>query len=286
MKFGDAEQPRPPSPAMARRGRALVSLGFVVKQRFVEGLAGGAARSYRVKYVVTETLGRVEVGEVVSLKYIGDGETSTGNAYPKFTVSRKPAAAPQGGGDDDDSIPFERQRGHDSAERSDLLRVVRQRERVAKSGAARRAAELVADFEQQLATEYSWDDDKVWREAHQAAREAAADAQHVIAARCAELGIPEKFAPELIGPSWYQRGENAVAARRTELRRVATTRIAALEKGAKAEIEHRSLEVQERIIVGGLASAEARAFLDSIPAVDSLMPPLRLVELEASKEKP
>ena len=50
-----------------------------------------------------------------------------------------------------------------SAERSDLLKIVRQRERVAKSGAARRAAELVADFEQQLATEYSWADDEVWR---------------------------------------------------------------------------------------------------------------------------
>ena len=94
------------------------------------------------------------------------------------------------------------------------------------------------------------------------------------------------FAPQLLGPSWYQRGANAVASRRTELRRVATTRIAALEKGAKAEIERRSLEVQERIIVAGLASAEARAFLDSIPAVDSLMPPLRLVELEAAKGKP
>lgn len=172
------------------------------------------------------------------------------------------------------------------AERSDLLKIVRQRERVAKAGAARRAAELVADFEGQLATEYSWADDEVWREAHQAAREAAADAQRVITERCAELGIPGTFAPQLLGPSWYQRGENAVASRRTELRRVATTRIAALEKGAKAEIERRSLEVQERIIVGGLASAEARAFLDSIPAVDSLMPPLRLVELEAAKGKP
>lgn len=170
-----------------------------------------------------------------------------------------------------------------SAERSDLLKVVRQRERVAKAGAAQRAAELLADFEQQLARRYSFDEDDVWRAAYQAAREAVDEAQRKVAARCEELGIPGQFAPEIFGPSWTMRGENAVTSRRVELRRVASTRLAALEKAAKAAIERRSLEVQERLIVGGLASAEARGFLDSIPAVESLMPPLQLAELEAAR---
>ena len=170
-----------------------------------------------------------------------------------------------------------------SAERSDLIKVVRQRERVAKAGAAQRAAELVADFEEQLARRYSFDEDEVWREAYQAANEAADEAQQKVVARCEELGIPAEFAPEIHRPWWRSRGENAVAGRRAELRRVAATRIAALEKAAKAAIERRSLDVQERLIVGGLASAEARGFLDSIPAVDSLMPPLRLAELEAGR---
>ena len=52
-------------------------------------------------YVVVETLGRAQVGEVVSLKYLGDGESASGNTYPRFTVSRKPAMT----GSDDD-IPF------------------------------------------------------------------------------------------------------------------------------------------------------------------------------------
>jgi hypothetical protein len=80
--------------------------GVVLRKRLVEGLVE-EWNDEQSKYVVTETLGKAQVGEVVSLKFIGDGETSTGNAYPKFSVSRKPAAAttePQG--EEDDGIPF------------------------------------------------------------------------------------------------------------------------------------------------------------------------------------
>ena len=109
-----------------------------------------------------------------------------------------------------------------------------------------------------------------------------AEAQTQVAERCAELGIPPRFAPG-IAAGWYRRGENGARDRRVELRAVARTRIDALEKAAKVEIERRSLEVQERLIVGGLASVEARGFLDSIPTVDTLMPPLRLAEIEAAQ---
>jgi hypothetical protein len=44
-------------------------------------------------YVVVETLGPVQPGEIVSLKYTGEGENSAGQAYPRFAVSRKPAKA-------------------------------------------------------------------------------------------------------------------------------------------------------------------------------------------------
>lgn len=74
----------------------------VLKKRLIEGLVE-EWDDEQGKYVVTKTLGRVQVGEVVSLKYLGDGETSSGNSYPKFSVSRKPPA-PQAGGDD--GVPF------------------------------------------------------------------------------------------------------------------------------------------------------------------------------------
>ena len=73
-KFGDAEFLAPPtSTVTGRRGGVLVG-SVVLKKRLVEGLVEEWSDDWG-KYVVTETLGRVEVGEVVSLKYTGDAET-------------------------------------------------------------------------------------------------------------------------------------------------------------------------------------------------------------------
>ena len=41
------------------------------------------------------------------------------------------------------------------AERDELLRLAKMRERVAKTGLAQRSAQLLAEFEQQMASEYS-----------------------------------------------------------------------------------------------------------------------------------
>jgi hypothetical protein len=62
-------------------------------------------------FVVTETLGRVAPGEVVSIKFLGDVEGAR-YTYPNFKVSRKPPAettsAKAGGGtiEFEDDIPF------------------------------------------------------------------------------------------------------------------------------------------------------------------------------------
>ena len=48
------------------------------------------------------------------------------------------------------------------SEREDLQRLVRQRERVLKSAAKQRSADLIADFENQMGSEYSFDQDEVW----------------------------------------------------------------------------------------------------------------------------
>jgi hypothetical protein len=49
------------------------------------------------------------------------------------------------------------------AERGDLLSVARLNVRVAKAQAGQRAAELMADFERQLASIYSFDQRETWR---------------------------------------------------------------------------------------------------------------------------
>ena len=88
-----------------RDGKAWsVLVGYVVlTKRLIDGLVE-AWSDEQNGYVTTATLGRVQIGEVVSIKYLGDGENASGKAYPRFAVSRKPAAEPQVGEDVD--IPF------------------------------------------------------------------------------------------------------------------------------------------------------------------------------------
>lgn len=111
-------------------------------------------------------------------------------------------------------------------EREDLAKLIRHRERVLKTAATQRSAELLAEFEQQLASVYSFDRDEVWKAAATAANEMIKEAQSQIDARCAELGIPKNFGPG-ISCAWYHRGQNAAKERRAELRAVAKARIGA-----------------------------------------------------------
>ena len=83
-------------------------------------------------------------------------------------------------------------------------------------------------------------------------------------------------------------GENADSSRRTELRRVAQTRVKADVKAAKVAIETASATIQEQLLVGGLRSDEAKALLETIPSVESLMPPLptaEIIEIEEANGK-
>lgn len=81
-----------------------------------------------------------------------------------------------------------------------------------KTAATQRSAELLAEFEQQLASVYSYDQDRTWKAATEAAGKAVSEAKKQIA-RCEELGIPARFAPT-VEYLWSGRGENAVAERR------------------------------------------------------------------------
>jgi hypothetical protein len=165
------------------------------------------------------------------------------------------------------------------SERQDLLQVVRQRERVAKAGAAERAAQLRADFETQLDTRYNFDTNEVWAAAHARAAAAAAEAQAAVAAECEKLGIPPEFAPSIAKPYWFDRGENMVKQRRAELRLLAHAHIEANEKRARAEIARRSVAAQTEIIASGLSQA-GLAFLENLPAADAMMPVLLVAEVE------
>jgi hypothetical protein len=172
------------------------------------------------------------------------------------------------------------------AEVEDLQRLIKQRERVLKSAAKQRSAELIADFENQMGSEYSFDKDEVWAKATEAAQREVQKAQGLIAARCRELGIPERFAPGL-SLSWRHRGyENLIADWKDELRRMARTQIAAIEAKAFVEIEVSCLDAQTRLAVAGCASEEARALVESLPSIETLMPRLSYSEIAGEADPP
>jgi hypothetical protein len=158
------------------------------------------------------------------------------------------------------------------AEREDLQRLIRQRERLLKSAAKERSAELLADFENQMGQEYSFNQDEVWKKAREPADREVKKAQTQIAARCVELGIPKRFAPDLT-LGWWGRGENALKERRSELRKMAQTQMG-------------SLEAQTELACAGLTSEAAKSFVDKLPAIADLMPMLSFAEVAGEAAPP
>lgn len=166
------------------------------------------------------------------------------------------------------------------AERAELGQLIRKRERVMKAAAAERSAQMMAEFDAQCAAIYSYDDDAVWKAATEAAHAVVLQAQVQVAERCRELGIPPEFAPNL-SFHWYGRGQNAVSSRRTELRRMAKSRVEQIELETRTHIERLSLAAQTEVISQGLQSTAATEFLEKMPAVDDLMPSLKVPDVTA-----
>ena len=171
------------------------------------------------------------------------------------------------------------------AEREDLQRLIRQREKVLKSAASQRSAELLAEFENQMAASYQFDVDETWADVVRGVRSEMAKANARIAERCRKLGIPRDFAPGLEF-HWRDRGANAVKARREELRKVAVSRIEALEQAAIVQIELGSVQAQAAVVTHGLTSDAARAFVDQLPSIEALMAPLDFAAIAGDAEPP
>jgi hypothetical protein len=170
------------------------------------------------------------------------------------------------------------------AEREELQRLVRQREKVLKSAVKQRSAELLADFENQMGQEYSFDQDEVWQQATKAAEAVVAKAQAQVHARCRELKIPDRFAPRL-ELDWHCRGYE-VESRRKELRRMAQTQVAAIEQKAVVEIELSCLKAQEQLALASLTSDAAKLFIEQLPSVELLMPKLSFSEMAGEADPP
>lgn len=164
------------------------------------------------------------------------------------------------------------------SERSDLAKLARMRERVARAEVDQRAAELRADVEQQLSAEYRFSDE-AWAAVTATAADAVRIADAEVARICRERGIPDEFRPGL-QTSWYGRGRNAITSRRAELRKAAYARVEADAKQAKHKIAAASVEIQTSLLAAGMTTEAAREFLSSMPTPAQLMPPLDVKTLE------
>ena len=91
------------------------------------------------------------------------------------------------------------------AEREDLVKLCRKREKLAQAAAVARGAELMAEFEKQISAQYSYDSDDVWKAATEAANTAVQQAIRLIPDRCRELGIHAEVAPRAT-VAWSRSG--------------------------------------------------------------------------------
>lgn len=169
-------------------------------------------------------------------------------------------------------------------ETHDLSMIIKDRTKVLRAHAEEQAAACMADFEKKLAAEFDWDSDETWKAATLKAKEEIDKVQKVIEQRCAELGIPKTFAPQ-IGLAWQGRGENATSQRRSELRRVAKAQIDAMTKAAITKIEKQGLDLRTQVVAMGMLSAEGRLFLESLAPVEDAMRALDFTEIEQRLEK-
>jgi hypothetical protein len=129
----------------------------------------------------------------------------------------------------------------------------------------------LAEFEMRLASQFSYDQREAWADLMASAKSHVAEIDRKLAEDCRRLGIPENFRPE-IAVQWFGRGENASRDRRAELRRVAVTRLAALEASAVARIEEGYRRFQTAVLTSAIGSYEARQLLAGLPTAAQLLP--------------
>jgi hypothetical protein len=77
----------------------------VLRRRLIDGEIS-AWDDERGAYVVTGAEGRVQPGEVICIKFLGDKEGTQGKPYADFVIVRKPAVKGAQTGDRDGDIPF------------------------------------------------------------------------------------------------------------------------------------------------------------------------------------
>jgi len=163
------------------------------------------------------------------------------------------------------------------AERTELGTLARMRGKLAKDQVDEIAAERIAQAEEQLSAIFR-STDKLWKASTDAAKAAIAEVNQVIAEQWEAAGQPPEFAPSAYF-TWIGRGENGDRSRRAELRAAMRARVTADARRAKAAIEAAVVQVRTKLVVDGLTSDAAHAFLESMPSATALLPAVDVEKL-------
>jgi hypothetical protein len=160
-------------------------------------------------------------------------------------------------------------------DREQLVKLVRARARQAVREAEMREKVLLAEVHDQLTAEFDAHD-RLWADAVVIAEEAAANQCAYSGGVCGSGHTAEGCAGVGVGLALPQFGLRSKS-RRAELRKLGETKLAALTKVAKTEIQGAALDTEEQLVIGGLTSDAARQFVEAkMPTVEGLRPALAL----------
>jgi hypothetical protein len=165
-----------------------------------------------------------------------------------------------------------------------ISRALRANVKAAKAAIVALGPKLKAEFEVQLHLTYPAHGDPVWKEALSTVYEVYQIQQARVEARCEELRIPQRFRPRLSPPRWsdgWQCSAFDFKDMRAEMRRLAGAQIDDLLKSRLAKLELDSANIQFEIASHGCITDAAKEFLSKLPSVESLIPPLKVSEVEA-----
>ncbi len=82
-----------------------------------------------------------------------------------------------------------------------------------------------------------------------------------------------------------ERGQNGIASRRTELRRVALTEIDAMKRAAFTKIDRQALDLRTQVISMGILSENGKIFLESLAPVEEAMGEVDFAKIEAKMKQ-
>jgi hypothetical protein len=181
-------------------------------------------------------------------------------------------------------LPIVRPKARMTKSEMDVIsRALRAKVKAATNAILALAPKLLAEFEVQLNVEYPPSGDPVWMDALNRVYKEYEIQRARVEARCKELRIPEPFRPELTRPGWKSSAPD-FKDYRAEMRRLAFIQIDDMIKSRLALLERDSADIIYELAVHGCVSDAAHEFLAKLPTIESLIPKLKVSEVEAMIE--